>query len=259
MLDQLIDIVLQAGAIACRRAGGLRDTEVSHKSAVDMVTEVDTEIETFLKTRLADPFPRVEFYGEEGEYGDLDDLDRVFIVDPLDGTTSYIHGHPFYSVSLAYREDGITRLGVVHLPAFQETYWAVRGEGAFHEGRPISVSHTDALINCLGATGFACVRARQTPDGLPLFNDVIYRLRGIRRCGSAAIDLCYVAQGRYDLYWELNLQPWDTAAGVLIVREAGGVVTDLDGAHGWESKRHLLATNGRVHKAFLEVAASQPH
>jgi len=225
---------------------------------VDLVTRVDRDLEESIRTDLAQAFPDVAFYGEEGAYGALADYPRVFIVDPLDGTTSFVHGHPFYSISIAYREDGTTRLGVVALPAFGETYWAQRGAGAFHDGRRLRVSDTAVLIESLAATGFACVRARLKPDGLPLFNDLIYRIRGIRRCGSAAIDLCYVAEGRYDLYWELHLQPWDTAAGVLMVREAGGRVTDLGGGPEHEPRRHLVASNGLVHDEFLAVAARYP-
>lgn len=258
MLEHMLAVARQAGDLARHQAGSLRPDEIFHKGSVDMVTRVDRDLESFIRTELARAFPAVAFHGEEGDYEPLGSQDRVFIVDPLDGTTSYIHGHPFYSVSMAYREAGVTRLGVVHLPAFNETYWVRRGGGAFHDGRRLHVSDTTALIESLAATGFACVRARLTPDGVPLFADLIHRLRGIRRCGSAAVDLCYVAEGRYDLYWELHLQPWDSAAGVLMVEEAGGRVTDLRGGSAFEAQRHLVASNGRVHDEFLAIAARYP-
>jgi myo-inositol-1(or 4)-monophosphatase len=258
MLEQMICIAQRAGTVAREQSGCLGRDDIFHKGSVDLVTRVDRELEDRIRSELAEVCPEVAFYGEEGSYGRLSDYDRVFIVDPLDGTTSYIHGHPFYSISMAYREGGVTRLGVVHLPSFQETYWVQLGAGAFHDGRRLHVSDTPVLLEALAATGFACVRARLQPDGVPLFTDLIYRIRGIRRCGSAAIDLCYVAEGRYDLYWEMHLQPWDTAAGVLMVQEAGGRVTDLAGAGGFEERRHLVASNGRVHEEFLAVAARHP-
>ena len=258
LLEQMLRIARHAGQLAREQSGRLSRDDIFHKGSVDMVTRVDRELEEFIRAELAAICPQVAFFGEEGSYGKLADCDRVFIVDPLDGTTSYIHGHPFYSVSMAYREDGVTRLGVVHLPSFQETYWARQGEGAFHDGRRLHVSDTPVLLESLAATGFACVRARLQPDGVPLFTDLIYRIRGIRRCGSAAIDLCYVAEGRYDLYWEMHLQPWDTAAGVLMVQEAGGRVTDLAGGNDFEARRHLAASNGLVHDEFLAVAARHP-
>jgi len=192
MLHTMVAVAQQAGRIAQEHAGRLRRDEIFHKGSTDMVTRVDRELEDLIRSELARAFPAVAFHGEEGSYDPLADQPRVFVVDPLDGTTSFIHGHPFYSVSLAYREAGVTRLGVVYLPAFGETYWSVHGSGAFHDGRRLHVSDTAVLIEALAATGFACVRARLEPDGLPLFNDMIYRIRGIRRCGSAAIDLCYV-------------------------------------------------------------------
>lgn len=258
MLERMLAVARRAGDMAREQAGSLRRDEIFRKGTVDMVTRVDRDLETFIRGELATAYPEVAFYGEEGSYEPLEDSERVFIVDPLDGTTSYIHGHPFYSISLAYREAGVTRLGVVHLPAFGETYWARLGGGAFHDGRRLRVSDTTELIDSLAATGFACVRARLQPDGVPLFGDMIHRLRGIRRCGSAAVDLCYVAEGRYDLYWELYLQPWDIAAGVLMVQEAGGRITDLRGGDAFESQRHLVASNGRVHEAFLAVATRYP-
>jgi myo-inositol-1(or 4)-monophosphatase len=254
MIDTLIEITRQAGRKAHSHFGKLAGEDVFHKGSVDMVTRIDRELEEFLQTELGRAFPGVAFYGEEGQYESLDQFDRVFVVDPLDGTTSYIHGHPFYSVSVGLREDGQTTAGVVYLPYFDQVYWAVRGEGAFHDGTRIHVSPTSELIDSLAATGFACIRARLERNNLPLFGELMPRLRGIRRCGSAAIDLCYVAEGIYDLYWEYQLQPWDIEAGVLIVKEAGGRVTDLAGGPDYEANRHFVASNGHVHEEFLAIA-----
>ena len=254
MIQPIIDIVRQAGRMAHGHFRKLSGQDVFHKSSVDMVTRIDRELEDFLRDRLGGAFPGVGFYGEEGEYGSLEQFDRVFVVDPLDGTTSYIHGHPFYSVSVGLREDGRTSAGVVYLPYFDQVYWAVRGEGAFRDGQRLHVSATDRLIDSLAATGFACVRARLERDNLPLFAEVMPRIRGIRRCGSAAIDLCYVAEGIYDLYWEYQLQPWDIEAGVLLVQEAGGRASDLAGGPDYAASRHFVASNGQVHEEFLALA-----
>ncbi len=254
MIESLIEIARQAGRKAHQHFGKLTGEDVFHKGRVDMVTRIDREVEDFLRLELDRAFPGVAFYGEEGSYGDLAALDRVFVVDPLDGTTSYIHGHPFYSVSIGLREQGRTTAGVVYLPYFDQVYWAVRGGGAFHDGKRLHVSQTPELLDSLAATGFACVRARLERTNLPLFTELMPRLRGIRRCGSAAIDLCYVAEGIYDLYWEFQLQPWDIEAGVLIVEEAGGRVSDLAGGPDYAGKRHFVASNGRVHEEFLAVS-----
>lgn len=258
VLAEMIRIAQRAGEMARQQSGRLSRDDIFYKGSIDLVTRVDRDLEDVIRTELAGLCPAVAFYGEEGSYGKLADCDRVFIVDPLDGTTSYVHGHPFYSISMAYREGGVTQLGVVYLPFFRETYWVRQGGGAFHDGRRLHVSDTPLLLESLAATGFACVRAHLQPDGVPLFAEMIYRLRGIRRCGSAAIDLCYVAEGRYDLFWEISLQPWDTAAGVLMVQEAGGRVTDLAGGDEFEGHRHLVASNGLVHAEFLAVAARHP-
>lgn len=258
MMDQdlriLAEIVTAAGRRAHEHFRKLERQDIQHKSAVDMVTRVDGEVEAFLRDQLGKAYPGVGFYGEEGDYGRLADFDDVFIVDPLDGTTSFIHGHPFYSVSLGLRRDGQLELGLVFLPYFGQLYYARRGAGAFRDGEPIRVSATSELIDSLAATGFACVRARHERNNLPLFNDIMPRIRGIRRCGSAAIDLCYVAEGIYDLYWEYDLRPWDIAAGTLIVTEAGGQVSDFSGGQDFERSHQFVASNGMVHPAFLAVA-----
>ena len=159
MLENVIDIAREAGAIARQHFGRLDERDISRKSATDLVTRVDKEIEGFLRKRLAAAVPDATFFGEEGDYGALSEHARVFVVDPLDGTTSFIHGHPFYSVSVGYRENGSSQLGVVYLPYFDQVYWAVRGRGAFHDGKRLAVSRTDVLGDALVATGFACAAA----------------------------------------------------------------------------------------------------
>jgi myo-inositol-1(or 4)-monophosphatase len=141
----------------------------------------------------------------------------------------------------------------VYAPVTGELYSAERGVGAWRDGVPLRVSATARLIEALGATGFACVRARRQPDGVPLFARALYRLRGVRRLGSAALDLCLVAEGKLDLYWELNIRPWDIAAGMLVLAEAGGRATDYLGGSECERRGEIIATNGRLHDEFLAI------
>lgn len=255
MLEQLLIIMRQAGVIARAHFGRLQDEDIHYKGALDLVTTADHAIEDFLREQLARAFPGIAFWGEEGHSGSFEQHDRVFIVDPLDGTTGFVHGHPFHSISLGYRHDARMQIGVVYLPYFDEIFYAERGHGAFWDGKRIQVSGARELIESLGATGFACVRARAKPDNLPLFNDMIYRLRGVRRCGSAAADLCYVAAGMYEVFWEYCLEPYDVAAGCVIVEEAGGKVTDLTGGPDYLTAGHIVASNGRVHDEFVEVSS----
>lgn len=250
----LTEILHAAGDITRRHFGTLREQDIEFKSEADLVTPIDREVEDFLRERLRQLCPDAGFLGEESAGHGEPFGDRGFVVDPIDGTASFVHSIPYYSISLAYKEHGQTVLGMVYLPEFGDLYYAERGGGAWKNGsRRLHVSRTDRLINAMGSTGFACVRARLKPDNLPIFNAAIYRIRGIRRLGSAAIDLSFVAEGRFDLYWEINISPWDIAAGILLVQEAGGTVTDLDGGPDAEGRRQILATNGALHPAFLDL------
>ena len=198
-------------------------------------------------------FPDLGFLGEEGTAGSRPTGGRYFVVDPIDGTTNFIHGLPHYCISLAYKEQGRTVLGAVYVPYFDDFYHAMPGQGACRNGERIRVSRTTTLINALGATGFACVRQRVANDNVPIFSRAIYELRGVRRLGSAAIDMCMVAEGKFDLYWEINIRPWDIAAGALLVQEAGGRVTDLDGGSAYEERDQVVGSNGLLHEAFLDL------
>ncbi len=256
MIAKLIDIVRQAGQLTLsyfEQAGAL---EVEFKNPQDLVTNADSEVEEFMREALAQVFPDVAFFGEEGGASDTSN-ENMFIVDPIDGTTNFFHGYPFYSVSLAYREGAETKCGVVYCPPLDQIFVAERGKGASLNGKPIQVSNTVDLKNALAATGFACVRAGQKPDTVSIFGHMIYQVRDIHRDGSAALDLCYLAAGKYDLYWERNLSPWDIAAGVLILQEAGGKVTDFDDGPDFEDKRELVASNGRLHEnAIASISCS---
>lgn len=252
-IESLRTVVREAGEISLQHFGCVRDS-VEFKSAADLVTHVDRAVEDFLRERLAVAFPGVGFLGEES--GGERPTGRYFVVDPIDGTTSFVHGIPFYSVSVALKEDRSTLAGVVFAPALGDLYCATRGGGAWKNGQRIRVSETDRLINALAATGFACVRQRKTPNNLPLFCHLVERLRGVRRLGSSAVDLCLVAEGTLDFYWEMNIMPWDIAAGVLILREAGGTVTDFEGGDRSEETHEIVATNGLLHEAFMRELAT---
>lgn len=253
MLKYLLKNVRQSGNIAMHYYGRLKEQDIEYKNPVDMVTVADKTIESFLKKKLSEKYPDVFFLAEESNAKNLEHNKKMFIVDPIDGTTNFVHNYPLFSISLAYRENNETKIGIVYLPYFKSLYHAEKGKGAFCNGKRIQVSRTDKLINALVVTGFACIRDEEKIDNMEYFRKVIYQARGVRRDGSAAIDLCYVAQGTFDLFWEMSLSPWDIAAGVLLVQEAGGMVTDYDNQSAFEEKKRLLASNGLLHQEFLKL------
>jgi myo-inositol-1(or 4)-monophosphatase len=176
-----------------------------------------------------------------------------WIVDPLDGTTNYAHGYPLFCVSIALQRMNEVILGVIYNPMLDELFVAERGEGAFLQGRKIHVSTTRRLTEGLVATGFPYDVRENCRDVLAYFNEMIPKAQAIRRQGSAALDLAYLAAGRFDGFWELRLQPWDTAAGWLMVEEAGGAVTDLSGKPYWLESPTIVASNGRIHEELMKV------
>jgi len=177
------------------------------------------------------------------------------VFDPLDGTTNYAHGLPIFCSSLALEIDGRTEVGAVYDPTRAELFTAERGAGAFLNGQRLQVSAAAELIDALLVTGFPYDVHKQTADLVTMFAAFLGRARAVRRLGSAALDLCYVAAGRFDGYWEQHLWPWDVAAGALVVTEAGGSVTGMDGSSFDPAAAHLVASNGRVHAAMLDVIA----
>ena len=221
---------LEAAMSAAGEAGGvLREGfgwqhSIKYKGEVDIVTEVDEQAERVIREILLGAFPSYGMLAEEG--GRLSgEEDARWIVDPLDGTTNYAHGLPIFAVSIALERAEEVVLGVVHDPIREETYVAELGRGAALNGEPIKVSDTDELIQALIATGFPYDREKM-PEALELFGRFVALTRGVRRLGSTALDLCYVAFGRLDGYYERGIWPWDIAAGSLILEEAGGKVTD---------------------------------
>ncbi|GAB5603400.1 inositol monophosphatase family protein [Thermus sp. FJN-A] len=225
-------------------------TQGTKSGPTDLVTQADKESEEALKEFLLARFPEAGFLGEEG--GSEGGKEVRFIVDPLDGTVNYAHGFPFYGVSLALEVEGEVRVGVVMDTSRGEAFYAVRGEGAYRNGRPIRVTERRELLGSLLATGFPYDVA-QDPENLTYFGRALRRGLLVRRPGAAALDLAYVAAGRLEGFWEVKLNPWDVAAGWLLVEEAGGRVTDLEGRPYRLGHRYIVASNGRIHQALLEA------
>ncbi len=248
---------LEAAILAAKEAGEhLRDAfgaeqAVRYKGEVDIVTEVDERAEQLIREILLGAFPNYGMLAEEGGWLSGDE-DARWIVDPLDGTTNYAHGLPIFCVSIALEKAGEVVLGVVHDPMREETYTAERGEGATLNGEPIRVSGTDEPIRALIATGFPYDHA-QMPEALDLFGRFEALTRGMRRLGATALDLCYVASGRLDGYYERGIWAWDIAAGSLILEEAGGKVTDYRGGELDLEGREIVASNGALHPAMIKL------
>jgi myo-inositol-1(or 4)-monophosphatase len=254
-LATAVEIVLQAGAIQmARRESGFH---VDKKGTIDLVTEVDLECERMCRAILAERFPDHDILAEElSKDAGAPSLSRFrWVFDPLDGTTNYAHGLPIFCSSLALEIDGSSAVGAVYDPTRAELFTAERGAGAFLNGQRLHTSTSAELIDALLVTGFPYDVHKQTADLVTMFGAFLGKARAVRRLGSAALDLCYVAAGRFDGYWEQHLWPWDVAAGALVVSEAGGTVTGMDGSPFDPAAAHLVASNGRVHRAMLDVIA----
>lgn len=251
-LATAVEAVVRAGDIHLSRfRQGVR---VDKKGAIDIVTEVDLEVERMFRGMVAERFPDHDVLAEELG-GESTGASHRWVFDPLDGTTNYAHGLPIFCASLALEIDGEAAVAAVYDPTRQELFTAERGVGAWLNGEPLRVSATDTLLDALLVTGFP-YRVQEEPRRyLALFEAFIMRARAVRRLGSAAIDLCYVAAGRMDGFWEEHLNPWDTRAGALIVEEAGGRVTGMDGGAWVPSDGHVLASNGALHEAMLAIVA----
>jgi myo-inositol-1(or 4)-monophosphatase len=229
-----------------------------YKGDVDIVTVADRAVEAYLQDALLTAFPSHGIYGEEGARDRLDSEYRWYI-DPPDGTTNFAHGFPHFCVSMGLEhrplgldpeKDGPIVAGVIYDPMRDELFVAERGTGAFLNGRAIHVSAVPELGEALVATGFPSRKRNENPN-IHFYQEFTLRSHGVRRAGSAALDLAYVACGRIDAYWEFNLNPWDTAAGFLLVEEAGGMVTSFDGTYRRLDSREILASNQRIHHELL--------
>ena len=247
--------VLAAGALQKERYG--QDVAVEHKGEIDLVTEVDRACERVILELLRSRFPDHDVVTEET------DLARrgsrfVWYVDPLDGTTNFAHGYPFFCASVALTRDGELLAGAIFDPIKQELFSTERGAGAHLNGRRLEVSSASELLNSMLVTGFPYDLRSDVQNKLRLFNRFIGEARAIRRDGAAALDLCYLAAGRIDGFWEENLHLWDILAGTLLIQEAGGRVTRFDGAPLGLRADEVLATNGRLHEPMMAIIRSEP-
>jgi myo-inositol-1(or 4)-monophosphatase len=247
-----MEAVLAAGQVL--KKGFRRHKAVQKKGAIDLVTEWDFKSQEMVCSTLRPHFPKADFLVEESGV-ERQESPFCWILDPLDGTTNFVHGFPFYCISLALTYEKVPLLGIVHNPELPETYWALRGKGAFFNSRPIRVSSTADVSQSLLATGFPYNIQKTHHRILKRLAQVITRAQGVRRPGSAALDLCWVARGVLDGFWEEYLKPWDTAAGVLIVAEAGGSVSDFSGRLYNPNKKQILATNGLIHQEMIGLLA----
>ena len=251
LLTTAIEAVVSAGDVMLSQFG--RDMRIDKKGTIDLVTEVDVAIERMVRALVAGRFPDHAILGEELGGSATVPPGPCWVFDPIDGTTNYAHGLPIFCSSVALEIDGVADVAAVYDPTRRELFTAERGGGAFLNGQPIRVSSAQALVDAMLVTGFPYDVHKRVEEIVGLFGAFVGRARAVRRLGSAAIDLCYVAAGRLDGFWESDLKAWDIAGGALIVEEAGGRITDLTGG-GFSSRAgSVLATNALLHDSMLQV------
>jgi myo-inositol-1(or 4)-monophosphatase len=252
---------LETAVWAARAAGDIQRKKLWSELAVDfkgetnLVTEVDRSCEELIVNTVRSEYPGCDILAEENSYASFSSPIK-WIIDPLDGTTNYAHGFPWFCVSIALEIDGELQLGAIYHPMMDELFTAVKGEGAFLNGRRIRVSGHRPLRSCLLATGFPYDKARDNENNFENFVNFQLAARAVRRPGAAALDLAYVAAGRLDGYWECKIKPWDIAAGKLLVEEAGGRVTGYSGEPFFLYDHRILASNGLIHGEMITVLNS---
>lgn len=255
-LNTAIDLAKEAGRIQMDYLG--RKHQVEYKGAIDIVTEIDKRCEDLIVGRLQKDFPAHDVLAEEGS-GRRKDAEWRWIIDPLDATVNYNHTYPFFGTSIALEHKGEIVLGVVYEPNADELFVAEKGSGAELNGKKISVSKEAILKHSLLSTGFAYnVAEGEQRNNLEYFGRFLMEARAIRRDGMASGDLCYLACGRFDGFWELFLKPWDLAAGVIMIREAGGRVSSFDGSDIDIYGTEIVASNGHIHQAMIDVLSLSP-
>ena len=251
------EAVLRAGKIQKARFG--QDVRIDKKGPIDLVTQVDIEVETMFREMISERYPDHAVLAEE--------LDRdtqatnipeyCWVFDPIDGTVNYAHGLPIFCASLALEIDGVAEVAAVYDPMREELFMAERGQGARLNGIPLQVSGAETVLDSMLCTGFPYDVHQTVNEIVGLFSNFVSSARAVRRLGSAALDLCYVAAGRFDGFWEQRLQPWDMAAGALLVEEAGGRVTDMEGYPFSSRTGSIIASNGRVHEEMERIILSR--
>ncbi len=248
LLPKVQAVVLDAGELIREHAQKPRD--IHHKGRIDLVTATDIAVENYLKEHLKPLLPEATFLAEESA-ADAQLSEYTWIIDPVDGTTNFAHGLPHVATSLGlWHKDGVA-LGIINAPLLGECFTALQGGGAFCNGKTLRVTATDRLEDALIATGFPYAIEEELPGILKRLEAVLSATQGLRRCGAAALDLAYVAAGRYEAFYELRLNPWDVSAGWLLLQEAGGTMTRMNGKPYHLRSHDLLASNGRIHEAML--------
>lgn len=252
MIEFIIEALGSSGDFVIKNFRRISEIDVEEKKEFDFVSEVDYRSEELIREKLKNNFPEIPFVGEETfKKGKLPE--RFFIVDPLDGTANYIRGIPNFAISCAYVESMKMKAGCVYLPFYRDFYWAEKGKGAYKNGRRISVSRRKNLKNALIATGFPFRNKELTERYAGIFKELFPMIIDLRRMGSAAQDLVYVAEGIFDGFFEYRLSFWDIAAGSLIVEEAGGIVSDFDGSENYKITGNIIAANKYIYKFLLSI------
>jgi len=248
------DLALQAGTLQKKMIGKKFKIDFKNGDSNNLVTEIDKKSELLIVKDLSKKFPDHGILGEEGSQRNLGQ-GFEWIIDPIDGTTNFAHGHPYFAVSIGLAYLGKPIVGAIYAPLLNELYTAAEGQGAYLNGKRIKVSSTKKLKLALLSTGFSYKRRG---INLPNFEHFLFSTQGIRRGGAASIDLCYVAAGRIDAYWELGLKPWDITAGIAILKEAGGYATSMTGKKLDLHAQNLLTSNGKLHKEMLKFFEKAP-
>lgn len=256
LLQDCLEIARQSGEII--KKAWEKPAHVRHKGAIDLVTDTDMAVQAFLREKLAPLCKDAAFLGEENDSGPNADPESglCWIVDPVDGTTNFVHRIPFVATSIALCEKGSPRIGIVNIPMLGECFYAAKAHGAFCNGKKISVSRTVALKDALVATGFPYEIAPEITGIIRRLGLVLPQTRGLRRLGAAAIDLAYVACGRLDAFYETCLKPWDVAGGILLVTEAGGRISNFSG-NTYAFGQPVLADNGFIHEDMLALVQAR--
>lgn len=250
-MDKLIELVKETRAIALDSVSA---HDITVKGKADFVTKVDIGVQEFLMPRLREMYPDVQFMSEEKDNSDIDLSGRVWVLDPIDGTTNLIHDYKMSAVSLGMLENGVPVCGVVYNPFSNELYSARKGEGAYLNGKRINVSGAKKMSDSLISVGTSPYYKELADENFDIIKRLFIASEDIRRCGSAAMDLCYIACGRVDGYFEKRLKPWDYTAGIAILREAGGMVTTLRGGEpSYSAPSDIAASNGSIHSALLSL------
>lgn len=248
--DFAVDLAHQAGALLMEKFD--QSIEIHYKGDINLVTEADNMSENLIITAIRQNFPDHGILSEESP-AILGGSSMRWIIDPLDGTTNYAHGYPVFCVSIALEKEGRIVLGVVYDPTRQETFVALRGEGAYLNDKRLAVSKTPDLNRSLLSTGFPYDIRESKENNLNYFNMMVKEVQAVRRAGAAALDMAYVAAGRFDGFWELKLQPWDMAAACLMIEEAGGKITDMLNKPWNLLSPQILVSNGRIHEQMIAV------